>query len=182
MPASWALRAPVLLLAALSVIFSACGYKLTGYGGQIPENIRTILISDFDNKTPHADIERFVTFAVKDEFLKRSKLKPVQSVEVADSRLEGAIISFQVSPQSITGEGSANVYRLQIVLSVRLIDLTSNKILFDSQNVSFSDTYDYDSSTPDDPSTDFFSQESSKLRDISSRFAESIVTTILENF
>jgi outer membrane lipopolysaccharide assembly protein LptE/RlpB len=171
-------KASVLLIVftvAAVVVFNGCGYRLSGTGKQIPSNIKTIAIPDFDNKTTRVEAEQFVTFAVKEEFIRRSDLKLVSDPSDADSVLEGEIVAFNVTPTSITNEGSANLYQLNIVLSVRFIDLTTNQIIFEGERISFNDTYDIDED-------DFFSQETEKLLEISEKFAESVVTTILENF
>jgi outer membrane lipopolysaccharide assembly protein LptE/RlpB len=160
---------------AAVVTFTNCGYRLSGLGKQIPDHIRTIVIPDFENKTTRIEAEQFVTYAVKEEFIRRSQLELVPNRSNADAILEGEILTFTVSPESITEEASANLYRLTIVLAVRLIDLTNNEIIFEDENINFSDSYDIDDE-------DFFSQETEKLLEISDRFAESVVTTILENF
>jgi len=156
-------------------ILSNCGYKLSGFGSQMPDYIKTIHIPDFENKTTRFQAEQFVTFAVRDEFIKRSRLALVDSRSKAHALLEGEILHFEVKPISSTRELTANQYKVKILLSVRLIDLKNNKVLYDSDNVSFVDTYEIDTG-------DFFSQESKSLKDISEKFAESVVTAILENF
>ncbi len=165
----------VLTVTVLTLIVSGCGYRLSGTGKQIPDHVRSIAIPDFDNQTTRIEAEQFVTFAVKEEFIRRSELKLVADPSGADAVLEGEIVAFEVTPTSVTAEGSANLYQLNIVLSVRFIDLTTNQIIFEGERISFNDTYDIDEE-------DFFSQETEKLLDISEKFAESVVTTILENF
>lgn len=165
----------IVLTVAAVVVFNGCGYRLSGTGKQIPSHVKTIAIPDFDNKTTRVEAEQFVTFAVKEEFIRRSDLKLVNDPSDADSVLEGEIVAFNVVPTSITDEGSANLYQLNIILSVRFIDLTTNQIIFEGERISFNDTYDIDED-------DFFSQETEKLLEISEKFAESVVTTILENF
>ncbi len=166
-----------LVLMVFTFMFTSCGYQLAGFGKQIPGDIKTIVIPDFENKTTRIQAEQFVTFAVREEFIRRSELKLVRSRSNADSILEGEIVTFEVTPVSITSEGSATLYRLRIVLSVRFIDLRNNKIIFEGDKISFIDTYNID-----DEELDFFSQETVKLLEIAEQFAESVVTTILENF
>lgn len=171
----------IALLCGVAIFtFTNCGYRLSGYGKQIPEHIKTIVIPDFENKSTRILAEQYVTNAIKEEFIARSKLELIGSRANADAILEGVIVSFDVTPASITADGSASTYRLKIVLNVRFIDLRNDKIIFEGENISFSDTYDiYDIEVEE---LDFFSQETERLRKISERFAESIVTTILENF
>lgn len=152
-----------------------CGYGLSGLGNQIPPYIKTVVIPDFENKTTRIEAEQFVTFAVKDEFIRRSELELVANRDNADAILEGKILSFDVSPVSITSDASANLYRVSITLSVRLIDVQKNEIIFEDENIVFTDNYNIERE-------DFFSQETESLRQIAERFAESVVSTILENF
>ena len=84
----------VLVFIVLTLMFSGCGYRLTGLGKQIPDHIKTIAIPDFENKTTRIEAEQFVTFAVKEEFILRSSLELVSSRSNADSILEGEIIRF----------------------------------------------------------------------------------------
>ncbi|MCP5101788.1 MAG: LptE family protein [bacterium] len=171
------------LLAVLlftAAVAGNCGYRLSGFGKQVPDHIRTVVIPDFENKTTRLQAEQFVTFAVKDEFIARSDLVLVNTRDEADAVLEGEIVSFNVTPVSITDEGSASLYKLSIVLSVRFIDLKNNNIIFEGKSIGFNDTYDFGDYEVD--GMDFFSQETEKLSEIAERFAESVVTTILENF
>ncbi len=164
-----------IVLVPLLLTLSGCGYRLAGHGKQIPDHIRTIYIPDFDNKTTRMQAEQFVTFAVRDEFIQRSDLKLVNRREDADAILEGEIKVFNVVPVSYDDHATANLYKLAIVLSVRFIDLKDSKIIFEGANIGFNDTYNIDDQ-------DFFSQETEKLIEISEKFAESVVTSILENF
>ncbi len=159
------------------MVFNGCGYRLAGHGKQIPDHIKSIFIPDFENKTTRFQAEHWVTTAVREEFIQRSNLKLVSRDYNADAILEGEILSFKVKGISYSDEVSANLYQVSITLSVRFIDLKDNKIIFESERIKFSDSYDID-----DQDSDFFSQETDTLIDIAERFADSVVTTILENF
>jgi hypothetical protein len=163
----------VLILTLLSL--ANCGYRLSGYGNQVPDYIKTIFIPDFDNKTTRFQAEQFVTYAVRDEFIKRSHLTLVDNREKADSLLEGEISRFDVAPISSTRESTANLYKVRILLKVKFIDLKTDNIIYQDENLLFMDTYEIDTG-------DFFSQETETLKKISAKFASSVVTTILENF
>ena len=152
-----------------------CGYKLAGFGKQIPDHIKTIVIPDFENKTTRFQADQFITFAVKEEFIKRSKLTLVDRVARADSLLEGTITTFDVKPLSYDTDASANLYKVTIAVSVKFIDLKTEKIIFEGTGITFTDTYEVDTD-------DFFSQETQTLIKIADEFAASVVTTILENF
>ena len=165
----------LLIIVSFLGVVNNCGYRLSGFGSQMPDYIKTIQIPDFDNKTTRFQAEQFVTFAVRQEFIKRSRLVLIENRSKADALLEGQILRFEVKPISSTAELTANMYKIKILMSVRLIDLKDNKVLYESENVNFSDTYEIDTG-------DFFSQETKTLKDIAEKFAESVVTAILEDF
>lgn len=166
----------LLTIALLTLLcLNNCGYRLSGYGKQIPDYVKSIFIPDFDNKTTRFQAEQFVTYAVRDEFIKRSNLKLVDNRSKADSLLEGEITQFDVKPISATKDRTANLYRVRILLSVKFVDLKTDTIIYESKNLSYVDTYEIDTG-------DFFSQETETLKKIADKFASSIVTTILENF
>jgi outer membrane lipopolysaccharide assembly protein LptE/RlpB len=171
--------ATLFLLAAL-LLLSNCGYRLSGFTQQIPDYIRSIAIPDFENKTTRFQADQFVTFAVKEEFIKRSKLILMDDTTSADSLLEGTINSFDVKPISYSENASANLYRVSITISVRFIDLKTSDIIFEGASINFNDTYSIESG--EDINDDFFSQETETLLKIAEEFAASVVTTILENF
>jgi outer membrane lipopolysaccharide assembly protein LptE/RlpB len=152
-----------------------CGYHLSGTGSQVPEHIQSIYIPNFKNNTALTRAEQFVTFAIRGEFLSRSKLKLVENMSLADSSLEGEILSFDVKPVSYSRDAQANLFNLRIRLSVKFIDLKNSRIIFENKNLSFSQQYEIDTG-------DFFSQQSEAIEKISKEFASSIVSTILENF
>lgn len=153
----------------------SCGYKLSGSGKYIPSDLKTIVIPDFKNNTTEYRAEHFVTFAIRDEFIKRSAMKLVDTTSGADSILEGTISRFDISPVNYTSLGSVDMFRVSIFLNVKLINLKNNKIVFEKKGMSFVGNYEIETS-------DFFSQERDALRKISKKFASSIVSAILENF
>jgi outer membrane lipopolysaccharide assembly protein LptE/RlpB len=165
----------ILIVLALVGGLCGCGYKLSGFGSQVPGHIRTIAIPDFDNKTTQYQVEQYITFAVKEEFIQRSNLVLVERASQADSLLEGTITRFTVVPATFGEEGSANLYRINIEVSVRFIDLKTNDIIFEGRGISFNDTYEIDNE-------EFTSQETETMIKMAEEVAASVVTSIMENF
>ena len=168
-------RALALLLLAVTLLHLQCGYRLSGRGRNLPSGAGSIAIPGFKNLTPRPQAEQFVTFAVRDEFIRRSRLRLVEVQRDADLLLEGTITGFTVTPRSYSEEGAANLYEVRLLIDVRLVDMKSGEMLFQGSGLSFQETYetDYD---------DFFSQETGSLSKIAGKIASSIVATILENF
>ena len=156
-------------------VFSGCGYKMSGSGKYLPEDLKTIAIPDFNNKTTKAEAEQYVTFAIRDEFIKRSSMKLIDRTDKADALLEGEITKFTVKPLSYSYLGSANQYTVNITLNVTLINLKNNSVIYRNRNMTFSEDYEIESG-------DFFSQETEALQKISEKFAKGIVSALLENY
>ncbi|MCK4836433.1 MAG: LptE family protein [Candidatus Aminicenantes bacterium] len=152
-----------------------CGYHLSGVGSQVPDHIKTIFIPNFKNRTSLSRAEQFVTFAIREEFIRRSRLELVEDISESDSSLEGEISSFEVKPLSITKAAQSNLYNLRIRLSVKFIDLKNNRIIYQGKGISFSQQYEIDTG-------DFFTLASEAIEKIAGEFASSIVSIILENF
>ena len=82
-------------LAMLLCLFSAaCGYHTAGKAVTIPENVRTIAIPGFVNKTETYRIEQTLTAAVVREMVTRTHYHIVnQANDAADATLHGTVTS-----------------------------------------------------------------------------------------
>ena len=163
------------LLLLISLLNLQCGYRLSGRGRSLPANAQTIAIPEFKNETSRYQAERFVTTAIKEEFIKRSRLRLSTSIDTADLVLEGSISVFETAPISYSDRGTANLYEVRITITVRLIDMKKNELFYEGTGLVFRETYETDAG-------DFFSQETGSLIEIAAKFASSIVSSILENF
>ncbi|MCU0236336.1 MAG: CsgG/HfaB family protein [Acidobacteria bacterium] len=163
------------LLLAASLLSLHCGYRLAGRGDNLPAGAATIAIPAFKNQSSSPQAEQFVTFAVRQEFIRRGRLRLVETRADADLLLEGTITAFKTTPLSYSDAGGANFYEVRLTLDVRLVDMRSNEMAFQGSGLVFQETYDTEGA-------DFFSQESGSLDKIAAQFAAAIVTSILENF
>jgi len=164
-----------ILLTGLISLGAGCGYKVSGSGKYLPEELKTVAIPDFDNKTTKAEAEQFVTYAIRDEFIKRSSMKLVDRTDQADALLEGEITRFSVKPLSYSYIGSANQYTVSITLKVTFTNLKTNGIIYRNNNMVFTEDYEIESG-------DFFSQETEAIEKIAGQFARGIVSALLENY
>jgi outer membrane lipopolysaccharide assembly protein LptE/RlpB len=164
-----------LLLLAAALPLLHCGYRLSGRGRNLPPGAATIAIPAFKNQSSRPQADQLVTFAVRDEFVRRSRLRLVESQGDADLLLEGTITAFSAAAISYSRAGAANQYEVRLALDVRLVEMRSGAIAFQGSGLTFRETYATDNA-------DFFSQETGSLARIAAKFASSIVSTILENF
>ncbi len=108
---SRSLRGVVLFLALL--LFSGCGYSLKGQVNSLPEEIKSVALLTFENKTDDADIELRLAAAIAEEFSK-SKLLQIEPEETSHAILRGVVLSLSDRPVSFTSSDTATDYRLEM--------------------------------------------------------------------
>ena len=168
----------LLALAALPILLSSCGYALVGHGNMLDPSIRTIEVPAFVNKTTRVELEQRVTQSVADEFVSRGRLRLVKTPAEADAILRGSIDSFGIFPIAFNQQGRATQYQVAITARIELIDhRNDDKVLWKNDQYRFTENYQVDLQT-----ADAFDQESRAIQEIAGRFAESLVSNLLEGF
>jgi hypothetical protein len=110
---------PGIFLALLfSMFFSSCGvYSFTG--ASIPAGAKTMSIEYFPNKADIVEptLSTIFTNALRDRFTSQTNLKMVE--KNGDIDLQGAIISYKITPVAIQGDQTAALNRLTITVNVK---------------------------------------------------------------
>jgi curli biogenesis system outer membrane secretion channel CsgG len=163
------------LLLLVPLLNLQCGYHLSGHGRNLPATAKTIAIPEFKNETTQVQAGHFVTDALREEFIKRSRLRLNASMDKADLVLEGRITAFEIMPISHNSLGAVDQYEVRITLNISLIDMKKNELFFEGTGLVFRKSYET-------AAADFFSQEPDALNDIAAEFSSSIVSSILDNF
>ncbi|MEK6372451.1 MAG: LptE family protein [Acidobacteriota bacterium] len=173
-------RRILLLSARCSLLaLTACGYGLVGSANKLlPPTVRTISVPAFVNKTTRVELEQRVTQAVADEFVSRGRLRLVSVPKDADVVLRGSIDSFGIFPIAFNQQGRATQYQISITANIELLDhRADDKVLWKNDQYRFTENYQVNVEA-----TDAFDQETRAIREIAVRFAESLVTNLLEGF
>jgi outer membrane lipopolysaccharide assembly protein LptE/RlpB len=158
-------------------LLSSCGYALVGRSNFLDPSIKSIQIPAFVNKTTRIELEQRVTQAVAEEFVSRGRLRLVNNANEADVILRGSIDTFNIFPIAFE-QGRATRYQISITAAIELLDHKhEDKVLWKNDQYRFTENYEVNVS-----STDAFDQESRAIREIAVRFAEGLVTTLLEGF
>ena len=163
-----------LLLLALTLL-PGCGYHLAGVGGGLPPSLKTVSIPPFRNQTSRAQIDVIFTAAVRDELVRRSKLKLIEKVDEADAHLDGEIVACDVRPISTSDQLVGSLYEVRVTLNLRLIDRVHGELLFEGTNLTYTDSYPTDESS-------FYTLETQTLERIAKKAASSAVATMVEAF
>jgi hypothetical protein len=174
------------LLCVLCVLggffFSSCGYTLAGRGSFLPAYIKTIGVPVFVNRTVVFNLETMVTQKVRAEFIGRGKYQILPEANGVDALLSGEVTAVNVTPASFTPNQLASRYAITMVAKIELRDLRDNKVLWENPSLMFRQEYDATATGAIvDPSI-FFQQNSSALERITTEFARTIVSAILEAF
>ena len=165
--------------ALLSGVFllSSCGYALVGHSNFLEPSIKTIEVPAFVNKTTRVELEQRVTQAVSEEFVSRGQVQLVKDAKQADVILRGSIDTFNIFPIAFE-QGRATRYQISITAAIELVDHRhEDKVLWKNNQYRFTENYEVNLA-----STDAFDQETRAIQEIAVRFAEGLVTNLLEGF
>lgn len=170
-------------LALLTISSSGCGYALAGRGSFLPEYIMSIGVPTFANRTTVFNLETIVTQKVRAEFIGRGKFRILPDSTGVDALLVGDILSATLTPVSFNPNQLASQYALTVSVRIELRDLRGNKTLWENPGLIFRQEYEPPQSggNPQDVSA-FFGQDANALERMSSDFARTIVSSILEAF
>ncbi len=110
----------VFLLILIPLIATACKVSYSFNGASIDYNlIKTISISDFQNQAPlvYAPLTQVFNEEMKDVFTRNTKLRFTETN--ADIEIEGEIIRYDFTPQSVKEDAFASETRFTISVRMR---------------------------------------------------------------
>jgi lipopolysaccharide assembly LptE-like protein len=172
----------VLCVLSGGALSSSCGYALAGRGSFLPDTIHTIGIPMFLNRTTVFNLETLLTEKVRAEFIGRGKYQTLPESNGVDALLTGEVTSVQIVPSSFNANQLATRYSIIMTARIELRDMKANKVLWENPSVTFREEYDATGGkTVVDPAA-FFQQDTTALERMSSAFARTIVSAILEAF
>lgn len=155
--------------------FTDCYKPVTGTG--LPDYIKKVAVPafQFEARGLRYRVESRFTDAVIREIISRGNGLKVQGTrDGADAVIEGTIRDFGFTGVLLDRQGRARVYEVTIVTAVTVRDLHNNKILYDNQNLTFRDSFEFS----DDPRS-FFNEEDPAVERMARAFSESVVSTIV---
>lgn len=166
-----------------AVVGTACGYSLAGRGSFLPDYIRTISIPLFVNRTPYLTAELLFTEKVRVEFQSRGRYSVQPAEAGADAVVRGEILAVSASPVGFNNDQFASRYRFTVTVSVKFDDVKQQKTLWENAALAFTDEYELSSRTSLGlEGAAFLEQERVAIDRLSTDFARSVVSAILEAF
>ena len=167
---------------AAAAAAGGCGYALAGTGSFLPAYIKTIGIPTFANRTTVFNLETLMTEKVRSEFIGRGRYEIVPTAGNVDALLTGEVTSVSVVPASFTNQQLASRYVITMVARVELRDERESRVLWENGNLVFRQEYEAQSGTGALDPAAFFGQDVNALDRMTTDFARTIVSAILEAF
>jgi outer membrane lipopolysaccharide assembly protein LptE/RlpB len=158
---------------------AACGYHLVGTTSFLPEDIDTLYVESFENQTQWVDMDQRLMEALTLEWVRRRRLRLVDSPEKADVVLSGTIQRLAVIPVSYDEQGRANEYQISMQAFVQLTDERGDEpdVLWEDKAFSRRSSYVVDPSA-----VNYFDRQNVAMDELSRDFSSALVTAVLEGF
>jgi outer membrane lipopolysaccharide assembly protein LptE/RlpB len=158
------------------VVAAGCGYRIVGYGGQLPGGITRVEVPVFENSTARTDVGRVLTENFISQLLGSAKVSVVAG-EGAQALILGKVTGYKREPITFDSKEKPLENRLTIIIDVRLVSRGDKRLLFGEKAVTV--RYDYPVKTD--------LQENDRLEDQAMRSAakqlsQKLVSLMLESF
>jgi hypothetical protein len=169
--------------AALGLAFtlSGCGYALVGKGTVVDPTIKRIGVPLFRSVSTKPGLDQKVTQKVIEELLKRGRFDVVEDRNGVDAVVEGELLRYDATPVGFSDAGGARTqasrYAVTLTARLRYIKVGQDEPIWANESFSFKDEYD----VGNDPTT-LFDQSGQALERLSTAFARSMVSAMLEAF
>lgn len=162
---------------AFTLAASSCGYHTAGKAVRIPPYVKTLAVPAFVNQTQTYRIEAMLTEAVVREFNTRTHYRIVSDPNGADAVLRGWVTGTQLAPltyDSNTGRASSAL----VTVNMRVVLTDSNgKILYENSNYTYREQYQVSREL-----SSFFEEQGPAMQRLSTDFARTLVSNVLEMY
>ena len=172
-----------LVLLALTLPASGCGYALAGRGSFLPDYIRTVGIPPLENRSTFFQVEQVLTEKIRTEFIGRGKYTVVPEAAASDATLTGEITSISVVPVGFTEQQLASRYLFTLSMKVQFTDARTSEVLWSNDALTFREEYELQTrGITAIEGSGFLDQERSSFDRIAGDVARTVVTAIVEAF
>ncbi len=167
-----------LLFLTLTASLTGCGYALVGRASSnVPPDVKSVYIRPLENRTQRSQVEQALTRAVADEMVARNRFSIVGTPDGADAELSGAVTGFDVRPVAFDGTGLATQYEIVVIAQITFKRLGTDKVIWSNDKYLFRESYELEAT-----GADYIDREDEAIEDAAKRFAETMVSDLLEGF
>jgi outer membrane lipopolysaccharide assembly protein LptE/RlpB len=171
------MRPRALPLWTLCLTLVGCGYRLVGTASNIPPEIRSVHLEPLENRTSRVQVDQILTRALADELVTRQRFEVLSGSGGADGEISGSVTAFQVRPVSFDAEGRATEYEIAITAQVAFRQLSPDRVVWANDRYQFRESYRLEASE-----LGYFDRETPAIEATARKFAETMVTDLLEGF
>ena len=161
----------------LCTLMAGCGYALVGRTSTLPASIRVIRFQTLANQTSRVGVEQRLSGGIARELASRGRFSVQAESGGADADLTGAVTSFDLYPVAFDEAGRAREYQVRITARIALKTLPDEKVLWENPAYTFQESYAFGTSA-----ASYVDRENEAINRLADRFAESLVSNILEGF
>lgn len=162
---------------ALLLLAGACGYSLVGRSSSLPPEVQVIRFATLANETSRVGVEQRLSREIARELATRGRFSVQAAAAGADAELTGAVVGFDLYPVAFDEAGRAREYEVRITARVALRTLPEERVLWQNPSYSFRENYSFSTSA-----ASYADRENEAIDRVGERFAESLVTALLEGF
>jgi Lipopolysaccharide-assembly len=166
-----------LAFAGVTLTTISCGYSLVGRSSTLPSSIHVIRFQTLANQTARVGVEQRLSGEIARELASRGRFSVQAGAEGADADLTGSVTGFSLYPVAFDASGRAQTYQVRITARVSLKTLPEGKVLWENPAYTFQDNYPISISA-----ATYVDLENAAIDRVSARFAESLVSSLLEGF
>ncbi|HSS45011.1 MAG TPA: LPS assembly lipoprotein LptE [Thermoanaerobaculia bacterium] len=170
-------RITVVVIAAVLTLAAGCGYRLAGTSSTLPATIRVIRFQTLANQTSRVGVEQRLSSEIAKELASRGRFAVQAGAAGADADLSGAVIGFDLYPVAFDADGRAREYQIRITARVSFKTLPGETVLWENLAFAFQDNYTFSTSA-----ASYVDRENEAIDRVAGRFAESLVSNLLEGF
>lgn len=169
---------PRLCLCLLLLSLTGCGYALVGRASSnVPDDVREVYVRPLVNQTQRTQVEQALTRAIADEMVTRNRFSIVGAPEGADAELSGTVVGFDVRPVTFDASGRATQYEIVVLAQMTFKRVGSDDVIWSNDRYVFRESYDLEATEEE-----YFDQEDLAIEEAAVRFAQTMVSDLLEGF
>jgi hypothetical protein len=166
----------------LGLLLTGCGYALVGRASNLPEDVRRVHVEPLVSSTARPQVEQILTNAISDELLTRRRFEVVNDSEEADAILRGTVLSFTVRPLGFDAQGLAQNLEIKIEADMKFQRRPGptgeeGEVIWANSRYVFREDYPLE-----EEGVAYFDRENIAIEEASERFAETLLTDLLEGF
>lgn len=166
-----------LLGLAAAAAATGCGYALVGKGSSLPPSIKVVQFTTLENRTPRVELEQRFSAAINRELVSRGRFRVQASPDGANAVLAGTVLAFDLYPVAFDSQGRATDYQVRVTARVSLKELPGDKPIWENPAFTFRDNYQFSATA-----ASYADLENDAIDRVADRFAQSLVTSLLEGF